>query len=145
MKISKEFEKYIEENGWVLVCESPLELEHSDSNSFASGIAAEMILDELDLEMCNEHNEALRENQEPVKTKLKRYDDFEEGDFSHNTKYRIIVPTEKDKEELMEAFEIIHYSEIDTDIIAINQLVHEYHERNSIIVDEDLYKKLLKS
>ena len=42
------------------------------------------------------------------------------------TKYVIVVPTEEDRNELMEAFEHIHYSDIDTDNIAVNQLAHEY-------------------
>jgi len=149
--MNKDLEKYIEREGWVMECESPLELRHEDG-SFASGMAANIVLDDLDEDMCFEHNEKLRESQEPVaKTKLKRYEDFEEGDFSNNTEYKIIVPSEKDREELMEAFETIHYSDIDTDIITINQLAHEYLTEantgdsrtiNNIIVDKDLYNKL---
>lgn len=67
------------------------------------------------------------------------------------TKYKIIVPTESDKEELEAAFEHIHYSDIDTDIIAVNQLAHEYLTPdkmdgafNNIIVNESLFKKLNK-
>jgi hypothetical protein len=67
------------------------------------------------------------------------------------TKYKIIVPTLEDKEELEKAFEHIHYSDIDTDNIAVNQLAHEYlteeitgdpQTGNNIIVDEDLYNRL---
>jgi hypothetical protein len=52
---------------------------------------------------------------------------------------------------LEKAFEHIHYSNIDTDNIAVNQLAHEYlteettgdpKTRNNIIVDEELYNKL---
>lgn len=66
-------------------------------------------------------------------------------------KYKIVVPTEEDKIQLEQAFEHIHYSDIDTDIIAVNQLAHEYltpertgDERtiNNIIVDEELFEKL---
>lgn len=61
------------------------------------------------------------------------------------TKYVIIVPTEQDKQELMEAFEHIHYSDIDTDYIAVNQLAHEYLDLsedvvNNIIVDLEAYE-----
>jgi len=61
--------------------------------------------------------------------------------------------TIEDKEELEKAFEHIHYSDIDTDIIAVNQLAHEYlteemtgdsKTKNNIIVDEELYNKLDK-
>ena len=42
------------------------------------------------------------------------------------TRYKIVVPTEGDRQELMEAFEHMHYSDIDTDFVAVNQLAHEY-------------------
>ena len=95
--------------------------------------------------------------------RMKRYEDFksqenksdiltqEELNSVRWTKYKIIVPTLEDKEELEKAFEHIHYSDIDTDNIAVNQLAHEYlteertgdtQTRNNIIVDEDLYNKL---
>jgi hypothetical protein len=68
---------------------------------------------------------------------MKKYDDFkkdkdalyltkEEMATVKWTKYVIVVPTEEDRNELMEAFEHIHYSDIDTDNIAVNQLAHEY-------------------
>ena len=64
------------------------------------------------------------------------------------TKYIIIVPTEEDRAELMEAFEHIHYSDINTDFIAVNQIAHEYLDdldvggtRNNIIVNKELYEK----
>jgi len=65
------------------------------------------------------------------------------------TRYKIVVPTEIDRRELMEAFEHFHYEGYDSDIIAANQLAHEYldEERmeggmNNIIVDEELFNKL---
>jgi hypothetical protein len=97
--------------------------------------------------------------------RMKRYEDFKnkdnETDYLTNeemksvkwTKYKIIVPTLEDKLELEKAFEHIHYSDIDTDNIAVNQLAHEYltEERtgdwrtiNNIIVDEELFNKLNK-
>ena len=70
------------------------------------------------------------------------------------TKYKIIVPTERDRKELMDAFEEIHNTwEIDTEYVAVNQLAHEYlseentgdpQTKNNIIVDKELYKKLNK-
>jgi hypothetical protein len=57
-------------------------------------------------------------------------------------KFKIIVPTEEEKKELMEVIESIHYSDINTDIVGVNQIAHEYIEGNNIIVDEELYKKL---
>ena len=77
---------------------------------------------------------------------LKRYADFESISQVDWTKYVIVVPTEKDREQLMEAFEHIHYSDIDTDFVAVNQLAHEYLDEsrnegsyNSIVVDPELY------
>jgi len=65
------------------------------------------------------------------------------------TKYKIIVPTEEDRRELMEAFEHIHYSDIDTDFVTVNQLAHEYLDDsriegsiNNIIVNKDIYDSL---
>lgn len=67
------------------------------------------------------------------------------------TSYKIIVPTEEDRAELMKAFEHIHYSEIDTDYIVVNQLAHEYLDsdrtgdnrtKNNIIVNKELYEAI---
>jgi hypothetical protein len=82
---------------------------------------------------------------------MKRYGDYKKIEDSTWAKYVIIVPTEEDKKELEEAFEHIHYSDIDTDNIAVNQLAHEYltpeitgDERsiNNIVVDLEAYEKL---
>lgn len=90
---------------------------------------------------------------------MKKYDDFkkdkealyltkEEMAAVKWTKYVIVVPTEEDRNELMEAFEHIHYSDIDTDNIAVNQLAHEYLDDrepgtyNNIVVDPVAYEKL---
>lgn len=95
---------------------------------------------------------------------MKRYDDFKSESNNTDyltqeelknvkwTKYKIVVPTLEDKLELEKAFEHIHYSDIDTDNIAVNQLAHEYlteeitgdtNTKNNIIVDEELYNKLI--
>ena len=67
------------------------------------------------------------------------------------TQYKIVVPTEKDKKELESAFEHIHYSDINTNYVAVNQLAHEYltpertgdnRTKNNIIIDKDLYCSL---
>jgi len=91
---------------------------------------------------------------------MKKYDDFkkdkealyltkEEMATVKWSKYVIVVPTEEDRNELMEAFEHIHYSDIDTDNIAVNQLAHEYLDEdrepgtyNNIVVDPVAYEKL---
>ncbi len=95
--------------------------------------------------------------------KMKRYEDFKSEENKSDyltqeelknvrwTKYKIVVPTIEDKQELEKAFEHIHYSDIDTDNIAVNQLAHEYlteevtgdpQTRNNIIVDQKLYNRL---
>jgi hypothetical protein len=67
------------------------------------------------------------------------------------TKYVIVVPTEADRQELMLAFEHIHYSDIDTENVAVNQLAHEYLDsertgnpkaKNNIVVNKEMYEKL---
>ena len=65
------------------------------------------------------------------------------------TKYKIVVPTETDKQEVMDALEHFHNSMFDSDIIAANQLSHEYltperetGSKNNIIVDPELYEQI---
>lgn len=69
------------------------------------------------------------------------------------TNYKIIVPTEEDKKELEDAFEHLHYTDCDTNLVAVNQLIHEYltpersgnpNSKNNIIVDKELFDKLSK-
>jgi hypothetical protein len=78
---------------------------------------------------------------------MKKYSDY--PDEWVYTKYKIIVPTEEDRQELMKGFEHIHYSDVDTENIVVNQLIHEYLDeermegaKNNIIVDSVLYNKL---
>ena len=67
------------------------------------------------------------------------------------TNYKIIVPTEEDKKELEEAFEHLHYTDCDTDNVAVNQLIHEYitpertgnpESKNNIIVNKELFDQV---
>lgn len=60
------------------------------------------------------------------------------------TRFKIIVETEEDRQEIMEAFCHFHYADIDTDFITVNQLAHQYLEPNNIIVNPVLYKELSK-
>ena len=82
--------------------------------------------------------------------KMKRYSDYSEISKVEWTKYKIVVPTEKDKKDIKEALSMFHYSsDFDSDIVTVNQLGHEYldpedmggHPGN-IIVDKELYEKL---
>lgn len=67
------------------------------------------------------------------------------------TKYKIVVPTEKDKKEIQAAMEYFHdCKETDTNFITVNQLVHEYEhgdesdKYSNIVVDFYLYHQLLQ-
>ena len=82
---------------------------------------------------------------------MERYENEDSVDGVTFTKYKIVVPSERDREELMEAFEHLHYTDCDTDYVAVNQLIHEYltpersgdpRTKNNIIVDKELYDKL---
>jgi hypothetical protein len=81
---------------------------------------------------------------------METYDDKEIKDIKW-TKYKIIVPSEEDKLALEEAFEHMHYSDVDTNYVPVNQLIHEYltpentgnkETKNNIIVDKELYEKI---
>jgi len=79
---------------------------------------------------------------------MKKYSDYPENEKPW-TKYKIVVPTEEDRQELMKGFEHFHYSDVDTENIVVNQLIHEYLDeermegaKNNIIVDSVLYNKL---
>ena len=82
---------------------------------------------------------------------MDKYNEEETLDGVIWTKYKIIVPTERDRNELMDAFEHIHYSDVDSDFVVVNQLIHEYLTsensgnpltKNNIIVNKDLYDKI---
>ncbi len=73
---------------------------------------------------------------------MKKYQDYKKNKTKF-IKYKIVVPTKKDKKELEDAFEHFHYSsDVDTDYIVVNQLIHEYLGLNNIIVDKKLFNKL---
>jgi hypothetical protein len=93
----------------------------------------------------------------PPEKRMKTYEDFgvvEPGDDPSKvifTRFEIVVPTEKDREELQAAFEYFHdCPNTDTDFVTINQLVHEYKhcdkdKYSNIIVDFGLYYRLKQS
>lgn len=83
---------------------------------------------------------------------MNTYDDKEIKDVKW-VKYKIVVPTEEDRQELMEAFEHIHYADVDSNFVPVNQLIHEYmtpersgnpETKNNIIVDADRYQQITK-
>ena len=79
---------------------------------------------------------------------MKRYKDFPGYEILNDdavwTKFKIIVPTEEDKKEIEDAIEHIHYGDIDTQFISVNQIAHVYEANGIIIVDKELYGKLEK-
>lgn len=60
----KEVEKILEKNGWILTCESPLEIEYEKTRDTATGVAAEIIITYLieDDRDDSEINEFFNEN-----------------------------------------------------------------------------------
>jgi len=45
--LSEEERAKLEEQGWTVTSESPLEIRHEESDSFASNVAAEMLIQQL--------------------------------------------------------------------------------------------------
>ena len=60
------------------------------------------------------------------------------------TQFKIIVPTQADKDELIEAFKFIHDSDIDKEFVTINQLSGLYLEEvsDNIRVNSFLFRIL---
>lgn len=60
------------------------------------------------------------------------------------TKYKIVVPTDQDKQDIMAAMRHCHDAGVDTEFIPVNQLIHEYMNGDNIVVDQTLYDSLNK-
>ena len=71
---------------------------------------------------------------------MKRYpEDVKDIPEDFFWKYKIIVPDEETRKEIMNAFKTIHgMMELDTDIVIINQLTHEYIEGRNIVLSKGL-------
>lgn len=52
-------------------------------------------------------------------------------------KIKIIVDSEQSKDQILKALEYLHYEDIDTDLMAVNSLVHHYLFPGSIEVNPD--------
>lgn len=81
MKITPQFEQFIEDQGWTIVCESPLELSHEDG-SFASMQAAKLALSQLNEEFLEENpqykedsSDTIADDQESKISELVRIND----------------------------------------------------------------------
>lgn len=77
----------------------------------------------------------------PALPTMKTYDDKEISGLDW-TKYKIIVPREEDKQEIMDAMKHFHDSDINTNFMTVNQLAHEYLEGSNILVAPVLFKTL---
>ena len=97
-----------------------------------------------DRDTCNivpvSHTEGLFYHWEeyPLLKRHEQYtDDDEKGENHYFTKFKIVVSSEEDKQQLEEAFRYIHDQNIDTDYVTVNQLVHVYLERDNkrIVID----------
>lgn len=49
--------KLLEDNGWIVECYSPFEIRYHDGGAFASGLAANIVLDDLKYERDNAFSE----------------------------------------------------------------------------------------
>jgi len=68
---------------------------------------------------------------------LERYDESAGDNQKWVSIKKIIVETERDKEQLLKAFEYIHYlRDIDTDFIAVNTIAHIYQAPDLIEVKD---------
>lgn len=86
---------------------------------------------------------------------MKKYSDYQEDKNSIDltkeeiskidwTRYKIIVPTEEDRKELLDAFKHFHDSGFDSELITANQLAHEYLDGSNILVAEKLFNLIDK-
>jgi hypothetical protein len=75
---------------------------------------------------------------------MKRYKENKKTKFF---KFMIVVPTQKDKDELIKAFRYIHnLGHLDTDFVIVNQLAHLYLDEPAnpvtIVVDNTAFEQL---
>jgi hypothetical protein len=70
MKILEDanFQKYLEDNNWIVECESPLEVRHSEG-SFATNYAAQVLLNELHSQYKDENSITIEDADENIQMK----------------------------------------------------------------------------
>ena len=83
---------------------------------------------------ANQYHENF-ENQKNKYNDLEKHDD-NDPKFIAITK--IIVPTERDKQQLLKAIEYLHDQSSNTDYYAVNTLIHLYEHPERIEVDNEL-------
>ena len=69
-----------------------------------------------------------------VKGKLDRWDESKGKDQAWVTISEIVVPTERDKQQLLAAIKYLHFCDIDTGYLAVNYLIHIYQNPDLIKV-----------
>jgi hypothetical protein len=75
---------------------------------------------------------------------MKKYKENKKTKFFN---FMIVVPTQKDKDELIEAFRYIHYlRDLNTNFVIVNQLAHLYLDEpdnpTKIVVDPTTFEQL---
>jgi hypothetical protein len=112
---------------------------------------AESAMLEYEKQQMKKHAEEFKKKRaEEKEVTMETYDNKEKENYNW-TKYKIVVPSERDKVSLELAFEHLHYTDCDTNYVPVNQLIHEYltekvtgdpKSKNNIIVNSELYDKL---
>ena len=77
---------------------------------------------------------------ENLNAQKNKYNDLEKHDDSDPkfiTITKIVVPTERDKQQLLKAIEYLHDQNINTDYYAVNTLVNLYEHPDQIEVDNE--------
>lgn len=77
---------------------------------------------------------------ENINQKRNKYNDLErynDDDPKFVTITKLVVPSERDKQQLLKAIEYLHDQNIDTDYYAVNTLVHLYEHPEKIEVDNE--------
>jgi hypothetical protein len=47
INITEKIKTILEKEGWIIECESPLEISHKESKSFSTGMAAELVIESI--------------------------------------------------------------------------------------------------
>lgn len=77
---------------------------------------------------------------------MERFSDYPDGEMPRGVKFKVVVPTANDAEQVRQALRYLHNGDIDTDIVSVNTLVHAYlmdpFIPPAICVDKDEYERV---
>lgn len=141
--MNKKTEKILDELGWSVDCESPLELSHEDGSS-ATGQAADYLVGSL----MEEYEWENKVQEEVDCYNMIRYSHFINQLDAPDLNYCIVVNSIETKLEFEKVSEFLHYSDdFDSDCIILNSLGHQYvnPKNNGIVVDNELFKTIIKN